>query len=51
METIISNNKYRETHRRCVKEWKLNNPEIDKRHQHKKYIWKKEKMRFLNILL
>ena len=43
--------KYTETHRRCVKEWKLKNADKDKIHQQRKYIWKKEKMRMLQILL
>ena len=39
---IINKNKYTETHRRCVKEWKLDNPEIDKRHQQKNIYGKKK---------
>ena len=43
--------KYTETHRRCVKEWKLKNVEKDKLHQKRKYLYKKERMRMLSILL
>ena len=52
MEQIKENKKkYTETHRRCVKEWKLKHPEQHKIHQRRKYLWQKEKIRFLNILL
>ena len=49
--TVKEPKKYTETHRRCVKLWKLNNIEKDKEHQRKKYLYKKERMRMLQILL